>query len=185
MRLPFWRRAADSDLDDEIRTHLQMAIRERIARGESPAEADASARREFGNVGLVKEVTRDTWGWQVVADRLLQDARYACRLLAKQPVARGTKAIGVRVALGASQGTIVLATLRHLWLPVTCGLFTGSALAWWGGRLADRFMYGIRGSDSTTLGLTVLALIAAAAIAALVPARRALRINPVDALRAE
>ena len=40
-----------------------MAIRDRMERGESAAEAEANARREFGNVGLVEEVTREMWSW--------------------------------------------------------------------------------------------------------------------------
>ena len=56
------REARDDSLDEEIRAHLAMAISDRLARGESPAEAAAAARREFGNVGHVKEVTRETWG---------------------------------------------------------------------------------------------------------------------------
>ena len=51
----FFRRRREHDLDEEIRTHLRIAIDERVARGESRAEAGRAARREFGNVGRVKE----------------------------------------------------------------------------------------------------------------------------------
>jgi hypothetical protein len=57
----FRRRRRDEDLDDEIRAHLAMAARERMARGETAADAAAGARREFGNVLLLKEVTRAMW----------------------------------------------------------------------------------------------------------------------------
>ena len=57
------READDRDLDAEIRAHFAMAIADRIARGESPDSAAAAVRREFGNVGHVKEVTHETWGW--------------------------------------------------------------------------------------------------------------------------
>src|SRR5512142_337809 len=64
MRLPWTGRrdAADRALDEEIRAHLAMAVADRIARGESPDAALATARREFGNVGHVKEITREAWG---------------------------------------------------------------------------------------------------------------------------
>jgi len=52
-----------SDLDEEIEAHLRMAERDRVAQGESPAQARAAVVREFGNVPLVKDVTRETWGW--------------------------------------------------------------------------------------------------------------------------
>ena len=58
----------ERDLDQEIESHLQMAIGDRLERGEQAGMADLSARREFGNVGLVKEVTRDIWAgarWNV------------------------------------------------------------------------------------------------------------------------
>ena len=56
--MKYWRQCKDEELDAEIRNHFDEAIRERIERGESPDEARANALREFGNVGLVKEVTR-------------------------------------------------------------------------------------------------------------------------------
>jgi predicted permease len=74
----------DPDLDEEIRSHLEMAIAERMARGESRASAEAAARREFGNVGHVKEVTRESWGG-VWVERLGQDLRFAVRSLRRAP----------------------------------------------------------------------------------------------------
>jgi hypothetical protein len=59
----FRRRRKDADLEAEIQAHLAIAVEERVERGESRAEATASARREFGNVALVQEVTRSMWGW--------------------------------------------------------------------------------------------------------------------------
>ena len=77
-----WRR--DRDLDEELRGHLAMAAHDRIDRGEDPHAAASNARREFGNILTVKEVTRETWGWQWL-DRLGQDVRYAARLLRRNP----------------------------------------------------------------------------------------------------
>jgi putative ABC transport system permease protein len=78
------RRERERELDEEIRAHLAMAIRERIEQGEDPAEAEANARREFGNVPLVKEVTRDMWGWRWL-ETFLQDVRYGLRQLRRSP----------------------------------------------------------------------------------------------------
>lgn len=88
MRGPFgWlrgRSARERDLDDEIRAHTEMAVRDRMARGESRAEAERAVRREFGNEARVKEVTRRMWGglWW---DRLRQDLRFGVRSLRRSP----------------------------------------------------------------------------------------------------
>jgi len=51
------------DLDEEIEAHLRMAVCDRAERGESLAEARTAVAKEFGNVPLVKDVTRAMWGW--------------------------------------------------------------------------------------------------------------------------
>jgi hypothetical protein len=60
--LPSRRAQKTDELSDEMRTHLDMAIADRIARGESPQSASVNARREFGNAGLATELSRDQWG---------------------------------------------------------------------------------------------------------------------------
>ena len=80
--MTFWRRRREADLHDEIRSHLEMSVQDRVERGETRSSAIDAARREFGNEGLVKDATRDAWGgnWGEV---LLQDLRYGARMLAR------------------------------------------------------------------------------------------------------
>jgi len=79
MRFPLWRGNRQRQLEQEIGSHLEMAKRDRLARGESAQHAASAARREFGNVSLVQHVARDQWGW-VWIEEFLQDVRYAARM---------------------------------------------------------------------------------------------------------
>jgi predicted permease len=72
------------ELQEELDAHLQMAIADRVARGETPETARQAAAREFGNVPLVQDVTRDMWG-QAWLEQLGRDVRYALRQLRKSP----------------------------------------------------------------------------------------------------
>src|SRR5260221_14781822 len=80
----FGRRKREKELDEEVRSHLEMAAQERMERGDTAKEAEHAARREFGNVGLVQELTHDAWGWGFL-DRLGQDGRFGLRVLPKSP----------------------------------------------------------------------------------------------------
>ena len=85
MKLPLWRRQRlEEELEEEIQSHLQMAIRDRMERGQSAEEAELAARREFGNLGLIKDTTRGMWGW-TEARLLFDDMRYGLRMLRKSP----------------------------------------------------------------------------------------------------
>src|SRR5580700_9526299 len=72
------------ELQEEIDAHLQMAIADRVARGETAETARQAAAREFGNIPLVQDVTRDMWG-QAWLEQLGRDFRYALRQLRKSP----------------------------------------------------------------------------------------------------
>ena len=72
------------ELQEEIDAHLQMAIADRVARGETEEMARQAAVREFGNILLVQDVTRQMWG-QSWLEQLSWDVRYTFRQLRKSP----------------------------------------------------------------------------------------------------
>jgi len=94
----FGRRKWEKELEEEVRSHLEMAALERTERGEKKEEAKHAARREFGNLGMVKEVTRDVWGWRWLED-FYEDMRFGLRTLSKNPgfttIAMLTLALGI------------------------------------------------------------------------------------------
>lgn len=75
------RKHSDEDLDEEIRAHLAIETAQRIDGGDSPENARRNATNDFGNVTLVKEVTRQVWTFPSL-EHLWQDARYSLRSLA-------------------------------------------------------------------------------------------------------
>jgi putative ABC transport system permease protein len=75
----------ERDLKDEIAFHLAAETQRRIDAGQTPEQARASARRDFGNVPLIEDVTRNMWGLTTMRERLFHDLRFAIRLLVRDP----------------------------------------------------------------------------------------------------
>ena len=100
-------------------------------------------------------------------------------------VAQRTREIGIRVALGAQRGGVVLLVMRHGLGLAVLGVAAGVTASMLLGRVVQGMLYGIGAHDPVTLSLVSVVLAAAAACATIAPARRATRIDPAIAFRAE
>ncbi len=100
-------------------------------------------------------------------------------------VARRRNEIGVRIALGASRGRVIGLVLREAVLLLAVGLTVGTALAAWAGQAAASLVYGMKPRDPLTLAGAVALLAFVALFASYAPARKASRLEPMDALRQE
>src|SRR5262249_31049473 len=100
-------------------------------------------------------------------------------------VARRTREIGVRMALGAERGAVLRMVLRSVAGMVAIGIAAGAALSLALGRSIEAQLYGVSGQDVATLGAAAGVLVAVALASAWLPARRASRVDPLLALRHE
>jgi putative ABC transport system permease protein len=100
-------------------------------------------------------------------------------------VAQRTREVGVRMALGAQRHEILTLVLRRAGLLVGSGLAIGVAAALASGRAVAGLLYGVTAHDLPTMLVVVLFVGATALVATCLPARRAMRVEPLEALKAE
>jgi putative ABC transport system permease protein len=100
-------------------------------------------------------------------------------------VQQQTKDIGVRMALGADKNTILAMVLRQGLMPAFIGVAAGLAGALGVMRLMESLLYGVKPGDPINFFAVATILLAVALIAVLIPARRAVSLDPVAALRSE
>ena len=141
------------EIDRELAFHLAERAEELEATGVRPDEAQLDARRRFGSSAL------------------------------RHHVARRRNEIGVRIALGAARSRVVRMVLADVGRLVAAGVTLGVLMSLAVTRLVSTFLYGVTPHDPATLAFSALALVGVAILAALLPARRAARLDPAAALR--
>ena len=100
-------------------------------------------------------------------------------------VARRTREIGIRMALGAQAGAVLKMIMREGSIMLVSGIAIGLLLAIATARILSGILYGVGALDPVAFTVAPLVLAIAALIATWLPARRATQINPIQALRAE
>ncbi|MDP9004555.1 MAG: ABC transporter permease, partial [Verrucomicrobiota bacterium] len=146
----------------------------------------------FNFVSLEKEVGNSLWqsrlrGWLLgffSAVALLLAAAGLSGAIA-YGVAQRTREIGIRMALGATRGSVLRLVLGQGLRAVAIGLVAGLGGALIVSRVLNASLFGVSSHDLTSYGAACLLLAVTAAIAAFIPARRASQVNPMEALRAE
>jgi predicted permease len=111
-RILHWREA-DQDLEEEIRSHIELETQDNIDRGIPPEEASRVARIRFGSADLAKEDSRAVWGF-LWAEQLWQDLRYGARILTRGPGFTATAVVSLALGIGAT--TAVFSILDTIFL---------------------------------------------------------------------
>src|SRR5882672_8902740 len=158
----FRRKRKPSDFSFEIKGHLQLEIERLREQGMSEDQARAIARRSFGNLaglGIYGVIS------YIVTAR--------------------THEIGIRIALGAERSSILQMVLRQGLGLAIAGAAVGLVGALIVSHLMAGLLYGVRPTDPLTFAIVAVLLIAVALLACYIPARRALQVDPLIALRHE
>ncbi|HJQ25494.1 MAG TPA: ABC transporter permease [Blastocatellia bacterium] len=161
-----------------------------------------SLQRLVQEIDLRLQITGLTTMTAIVDDSLMQE-RFIARLsgffslfalllasvglygVMAYAVTRRTNELGIRMALGAQSGDVIRLVMRESLVLVLAGIAVGLAAALASSRFIASLLFGLTPNDPLTIGLAALLLIAVAALAGYLPARRATKIDPLAALRYE
>jgi putative ABC transport system permease protein len=105
--------------------------------------------------------------------------------LVSYDTARRTREVGIRMALGATAGRVKRMVVLGTTYPIVAGVFLGSIAAYGFAKTLSSLLYGVSPADFGSFGIGALAILIVAAAASYIPARRAARIDPLEALRHE
>ncbi len=101
MKQLFSRRQMYGELSEEIQEHLEEKVEELVAGGMARKDAEAAARRDFGNVALVEEDGRDVWRWLTI-ENFLMDVRFGLRMLRRNPGFTLAGLLTIAIGIGAN-----------------------------------------------------------------------------------
>jgi len=173
-----------------------------VRTGGSPAGLVPSLRKTVADVDRNQAVTNVLTVEQYAAGQL-QDLNHYATLLSifggvsvllslvglvgvmVHAVSQRTNEIGIRMALGAGSGSVMGLVARQGLVLVGIGIVVGLGASLALTRVISRFLWGVSATDPLTFAVVVLAMLAVALLACFIPVRRALKVDPIDALRWE
>ena len=165
-------------------THTAAAIRQLLQPKfpDTPIEVRPLSAQVDG--GIVKErvIARLAGAFGLLALVLACVGLYG---LQAYTVARRTKELGIRIALGAQRQRVMTMVLARAVRLVSIGILIGLPVAWLALRWVKSLLFGLTPADPATLAGASAVLVAAALVAAYIPARRASQVDPIVALRHE
>ena len=176
---------ADEDSTREVASYLALLRAGFERRGMSADEARPARKRAYDGVELAKQAHRDERSVLWI-EQTIQDIHYALRMLAKSPgLAQRTPELGICMALGAQKRDLMrLVVWRGLLLAFAgaiIGIGASMAVSW----LMASLLYSVRPNDPATFGGVSMLIVLVAFAACSIPARRAILIEPMAALREE
>ena len=124
-------------------------------------------------------------GWPADLDARNHACRHGLYGVMAYMVTRRTREIGIRMALGARQGSVAWLVMREVLMLLGIGLLIGIPAALSLSRFVQAQLYGIKPADAATMAIAVLGIAGVAILAGYLPGRRATRIDPMQALRWE
>jgi predicted permease len=177
---------------------MQLAVRTETSPGAIIPALSQAIREEnphlvLGNLTTMDQSVEDSMGTQRLAAGLIGTFGALALVitvvglygLLSYSVTQRTREIGVRMALGADRGQVVGMVLWQAVVLMFGGIAIGLALTLWTNRLLQSFLYGVSRHDPWILALGPVVLLFSGTIAALLPARRAATVDPIQALRME
>jgi predicted permease len=176
--------------DVELWVHLPAPGLEGDVRAAIASVSPNLVVRRFRPMGeqIAGNFTRDrlvTWLATLFAGLALVLACVGLYGVTTYSVSRRTRDIGVRMALGADRRRVISGVLTSALVQTAVGLIIGLPATIGAGRLLREQLFDVSETDAKVLGVSVLLLLAATAIAGAIPARRAASIDPIKALRSE
>jgi putative ABC transport system permease protein len=101
LRRLFSRQRTNGELSEEIREHIAEKVEALVASGMSRTDATYAARREFGNLSLTEENSREVWRWSFI-ENLFADIRYGLRALRRNPIFTAIGILTIAIGIGAN-----------------------------------------------------------------------------------